>query len=104
MEGEAGAADQYDWRRSRERFGIKDVDDGIWRVSVMTYDLGSIDLEQRSLQTIDNPFDPMLSPMSQVQTVTYVSGMDTGRTMMKMVPQEGLEPPTHALRMRCSTI
>ena len=28
------------------------------------YDLGYIDLEQRTLQTIDNPFGTRLSPMS----------------------------------------
>jgi len=33
-----------------------EVDDGIWLVSFMHYDLGYIDLEQRTLQTIDNPF------------------------------------------------
>jgi hypothetical protein len=30
----------------------------------ITYDLGYIDLEQRTLQTIDNPFGTRLSPMS----------------------------------------
>jgi hypothetical protein len=30
----------------------------------MHYDLGYIDLEQRTLQTIDNPFGTRLSPMS----------------------------------------
>jgi len=29
----------------------------------MHYDLGYIDLEQRTLQTIDNPFGTRLSPM-----------------------------------------
>jgi len=33
-------------------------------VSFMHYDLGYIDLEQRTLQTIDNPFGTRLSPMS----------------------------------------
>ncbi|HEX7012193.1 MAG TPA: IS481 family transposase [Steroidobacteraceae bacterium] len=57
-----------------QRLGIKEVDDGIWLLSFMHYDLGYIDLEQRTLQTIDNPFGTRLSPMSQVQSVTYVSG------------------------------
>ncbi|RWG75689.1 MAG: IS481 family transposase, partial [Mesorhizobium sp.] len=35
-----------------QRLGIKEVDDGIWLVSFMHYDLGYIDLEQRTLQTI----------------------------------------------------
>ena len=47
-----------------QRLGIKEVDDGIWLVSFMHYDLGYIDLEQKTLPTIDNPFDPRLSPMS----------------------------------------
>ena len=47
-----------------QRLGIKEVDDGIWIVSFMRYDLGFIDLEQKTLQPIDNPFGPGLSPMS----------------------------------------
>jgi hypothetical protein len=46
------------------RLGLKEVDDAIWLVSFMTYDLGYIDLEQRTLQPIDNPFGSRLSPMS----------------------------------------
>jgi hypothetical protein len=44
-----------------QKLGIREVDDGIWLVSFMHYD---IDLEQRTLQTIDNPFGTRLSPMS----------------------------------------
>lgn len=47
-----------------QKLGIKEVDDAIWLVSFMRYDLGYIDLEQRTLQTIDNPFGTRLSPMS----------------------------------------
>ena len=47
-----------------QTIGIKEVDDGIWLVSFMDYDLGYIDLENRSLQPIDNPFGPGVSPMS----------------------------------------
>jgi transposase InsO family protein len=47
-----------------QRLGIKEVDDDIWLISFMQYDLGYIDLEQRTLQTIDNPFGSRLSPMS----------------------------------------
>ena len=47
-----------------QRLGIKEVDEGIWLVSFMHYDLGYIDLEQRTLQTLDNPFGARLSPMS----------------------------------------
>jgi transposase InsO family protein len=47
-----------------QRVGIKEVDDGIWIVSFMQYDLGYIDLEQKTLQPLDNPFGARLSPMS----------------------------------------
>lgn len=36
--------------------GVKEVDDGIWLVSFMKYDLGYIDLEEKSLQPLENPF------------------------------------------------
>src|SRR6185369_3899288 len=47
-----------------QRLGIKEVDEGIWLVSFMHYDLGFIDLEQKTLQPLDNPFGPRLSPKS----------------------------------------
>ena len=47
-----------------QRVGIKEVDEGIWIVSFMHYDLGYIDLEQKTLQPLDNPFGTRLLPMS----------------------------------------
>jgi hypothetical protein len=47
-----------------QRLGIKEIDDDIWIVSFMHYDLGFIDLEQKTLQPLDNPFGTGLSPMS----------------------------------------
>ena len=44
--------------------GVKEVDDGIWLVSFMDYDLGYIDLEERTLQPLDNPFGAIVLPMS----------------------------------------
>jgi transposase InsO family protein len=44
--------------------GIKEVDDGIWLVSFMHYDLGYIDLEEKTLQPLENPFGPKVLPMS----------------------------------------
>ena len=38
-----------------QRLGIKEVDEGIWIVSFMHYDLGFIYLEQKTLQPLDNP-------------------------------------------------
>lgn len=43
-----------------QKLGIKEVDEGIWLISFMSYDLGYIDLEQKTLQTIDNPFGTRL--------------------------------------------
>ena len=44
--------------------GVKEVDSGIWLVSFMDYDLGYIDLDERTLQPRDNPFGPKVFPMS----------------------------------------
>jgi len=44
--------------------GIKEVDQGIWLVSFMDYDLGYIDLEEKTLQPLENPFGPKVLPMS----------------------------------------
>jgi transposase InsO family protein len=45
-----------------QRVGIKEVDEGIWLVSFMQYDLGYFDLEQRTLQPLENPFGPKPVP------------------------------------------
>jgi hypothetical protein len=58
------------------KLDINEVDEGIWLVSFMQYDLGYFDLEQKTLQPLDNPLGTRLSPMSQVRSVTYVSGPD----------------------------
>ena len=44
--------------------GVRQVDDGIWLVSFMHYDLGYIDLEEKTLQPLNNPFGPKVLPMS----------------------------------------
>lgn len=44
--------------------GIKEVDHAIWLVSFMEYDLAYVDLEEKTLQPLDNPFGPKLLPMS----------------------------------------
>ena len=36
----------------------EEVDDDIWLVSFMDYDLGYIELEQRTVQPLENPFGP----------------------------------------------
>lgn len=47
---------------SGQKLGLKEVEDGIRLVSLLHYDLGYIDSEQRILQTIDNPLGTMLAP------------------------------------------
>ena len=47
-----------------QKLGIKEVDEGIWLVSFMHYDLGYFDLEQKTLQPLDDPFGTRLSPKS----------------------------------------
>ena len=71
-----------------QRVGIKEVDEGIWIVSFMQYDLGYIDLEQKTLQPLDNPFGTRLSPMSRERPVTHVSGPYRA----KLAETEGFEP------------
>ena len=44
--------------------GIKQVDDEIWLVSFMDYDLGYFDDETCRLEPIENPFGPKVLPMS----------------------------------------
>ena len=42
--------------------GIREVETGIWLVSFMSYDLGYIDLEEKTLQPVENPFGPHPAP------------------------------------------
>ena len=51
-----------------QKLGIKEVDDGIWLVSFMHYDLGYFDLEQKTLQPLDYPFG--LKPVTDVSGTT----------------------------------
>lgn len=46
--------------------GIKEVEDNIWLVSFMNYDLGYFDEQTCKLEPIDNPFGPKVLPMSSV--------------------------------------
>ena len=46
------------------RVGVKQVEEHIWLVTFMHYDLGYFDDETCRLEPIDNPFGPKLLPMS----------------------------------------
>lgn len=49
-----------------QNVGIKEVQDKIWLVSFMNYDLGYFDDETCRLEPVDNPFGPKVLPMSPV--------------------------------------
>lgn len=49
---------------SGQRVGIKQVEDRLWLVSFMDYDLGYFDDTECRLEPLDNPFGPKLLPMS----------------------------------------
>ena len=46
-----------------QRVGIKQVEDHVWLVSFMHYDLGYFDDETSRLEPIDNPFGATVLPM-----------------------------------------
>ena len=43
-----------------------------WKECSVIYDLGFIDLEQKTLQPLDNQFGPRLSPMSPGRTKGFL--------------------------------
>jgi hypothetical protein len=49
-----------------QRVGIKEVDEGVWIVSFMHYDLEFFDDETCRLEPADNPFQAKVLPMSLV--------------------------------------
>jgi len=42
---------------------IGQTEEGIWLVSFMEYDLGYIDLEEKTLQPLENRFGPKVLPI-----------------------------------------
>jgi putative transposase len=51
---------------AHQAVGIKEVNDGIWLVSFMDYDLGYFDEESKRFEPLENPFGPKVLPMSPV--------------------------------------
>ena len=85
-----------------QRLGIKEVDNGIWLVGFLHYDLGYIDLEQRTLQTIDNPFGTRLSLRTTPCLRYILLPMSPGRTWGKMVAEERYRQFPHLPEIRYS--
>ncbi len=71
-----------------QKLGLKEVEDGIWLVSFMHYDLGYIDPKKKAPQTIDNPFGTRLSPMSRYKLLPISSVW----TNWGMAERKGFEP------------
>jgi transposase InsO family protein len=76
-----------------QRLGIKEIDDGIWIVSFMRYDLGFIDLEQKTLQPLDNPSGRSCHPCLRYAPLP----MCPGRTAESLERAMGIEPTTFSL-------
>ena len=49
-----------------QNVGIKEVEENIWLVSFMEYDLGYFDEQTCKLEPLPNPFGPKVLPMSSV--------------------------------------
>ncbi len=49
-----------------QNVGIKEVEDNIWLVSFMEYDLGYFDEQTCKLEPLPNPFGPKVLPMSPI--------------------------------------
>jgi hypothetical protein len=70
--------------------GVKEVEDGIWLVSFMNYDLGYIDLEEKTCSPLKTPSGQKCNPC-----LRYVPlPMSHDRTENKLVGERGFEPPT----------
>ena len=76
-----------------QKVGIKQVDDQIWQVSFMEYDLGYFDMGSCRIEPVPNPFGPKLLTLWSVQTVYSVFSMYQG----VLAPRPGLEPGTYGL-------
>jgi hypothetical protein len=53
---------------------------------------------------ISNTFGPLKTQWNLLQHMLHENrGRDLAKSLILLVPRKGFEPPTHALRMRCST-
>ncbi len=58
-----------------QKIGVKQVDEHIWLVTCMLYDLEHFDDEPGRLEPIDNPFGSKLLPMSPRTSNPPVNGL-----------------------------
>ena len=69
-----------------QKVGVKQVDEHIWLVTFMHYDLGYFDDETCRLEPIDNPFGPKLLPMSPAQR------LDSCRLLAQLISEARRQP------------
>jgi len=73
--------------------GIKEVEDDIWLVSFMDYDLGYIDLEEKTLRPLNNPFGPKVYIFG-----TFCNGsLRTVQCTNKGLTERGIRTPVPVL-------
>ena len=77
-----------------QQVGVRQVDEHLWLVTFMHYDLGYFDDETCRLEPIQNPFGPTVLPMSP-ESVTHVTRMDQRR----MEAPPGFEPGMEVLQI-----
>ena len=53
-----GSEDRLKRGFSEQDVGVWQLEDDVWIVSYMDYDLGYFDLESNKVQALDNPFGP----------------------------------------------
>ena len=66
--------------------GIKEVEEGIWPVSFMHYNLGYIDLEEKTLLPSQNPFglhDPPTSVPLRITVSGETEASNAGEQLVK---------------------
>ena len=79
---------------SGQLVGIREVDDQVWQVSFMAYDLGFFDKEQDRVEPGPDPFTPDTRlTMCPEKGVNHVIGMH----LSLLVVMGGIEPPTYGL-------
>ncbi len=74
--------------------GVRQVEDEVWLVSFMDYDLGYFDLESNKVQALDNPFGPKVLGVWAVKSVNHVLGIH----LFLMVGRARLELATNGLK------
>jgi hypothetical protein len=79
------------------KLGIKEVEDGIWLVSFMHYDLGHFDLEQPWSRKPCGPSTTRPARGCHPCLRYVLLPISPGRTQYLVVAGEGLEPPTPGL-------